>query len=535
MPQKFSPTQALPGGPEPAFIGTKELLIERALARLRSIPGPLEQYTFLASLRSRNADVFYGLVGGNMKECCNWSLIHPPPTERNDKVASLYLSYADMPNIGKILRDLQTKLPHEEMEISVVTDGSRVLGLGDLGVGGMGISQGKLSLYVAGGGVNPKATLPIALDFGTDNEKLLADPLYLGLRQRRLPDDQCEEFVDVFMKEMHATFPNMIIQFEDFHTTLAFPLLQKNRDVYPCFNDDIQGTGAVVLAGAIRAFHLNGVPLKDQKILFFGAGSSGVGVAETITKYFQLQGFSEEEAKSKFWLVDSKGLVAHNRGDNLPEHKRYLARSEPDAPKLRTLQEVVEHVQPTSLMGLSTVGGMFTKEILGLMAQYNKRPIVFALSNPVAQAECTFEEAVEGTDGRVLYASGSPFDPVEFKNHRYEPGQGNNMYVFPGLGLGAILARVTKIPEELVHAAAQGLADSLTPGELERNLLYPDIERIREVSIQVAVGVIQAAQKLGVDRNESLRGKTTAQLEHFVQQGMYHPLLNAEEKQTHSQ
>ncbi|KWU43902.1 hypothetical protein RHOSPDRAFT_34524 [Rhodotorula sp. JG-1b] len=535
MPQHFAATQALPGGPEPAFIGTKELLIERALARLRSIPSPLEQYTFLASLRNRNADVFYGLVGGNMKECCpiiytptiglacqNWSLIHPPPTERDDKVSSLYLSYADMPNIGNILRDLKTKLPHEEMEISVVTDGSRVLGLGDLGVGGMGISQGKLSLYVAAGG-----TLPITLDFGTDNEKLLADPLYLGMRQRRLPDDKCEEFVDVFMKEMHATFPNMIIQFEDFHTTLAFPLLQKNRDVYPCFNDDIQGTGAVVLAGAIRAFHLNGIPLKDQKILFFGAGSSGVGVAETIARYFELQGMSQEEAKSKFWLVDSRGLVAHNRGDKLPEHKRYLARSEPDAPKLKTLQEVLEHVQPTALMGLSTLGGAFTKEILNLMAQYNKRPIVFALSNPVAQAEATFEEAVEGTDGRVLYASGSPFDPVEYKGKRFEPGQGNNMYIFPAIGLASVIAKVEKIPEELIQAAAVGLANSLTPEEKQRDLLYPDVERIREVSIKVAVKVVQTAQQLDIHRDKTLP-TSESELEGVIRARMYHPLLSAE-------
>ncbi|POY76220.1 putative Malate dehydrogenase (oxaloacetate-decarboxylating) (NADP(+)) [Rhodotorula taiwanensis] len=563
MPMNFVATQSLPGGPEPAHVGTKEVLIQRALARLRSIPGPLERYTFLASLRNRNADVFYGLVGGNMKECCpiiytptiglacqNWSLIHPPPTERDDKVSSLYLSYNDLPNIGSILRDLRTKLPHDEMEISVVTDGSRVLGLGDLGVGGMGISQGKLSLYVAGGGVNPKAlerlkagapgsplllrmpqTLPITLDFGTDNEKLLADPLYLGLRQRRLPDEDCEKFVEVFMKEMHATFPNMIIQFEDFHTTLAFPLLHNNREIYPCFNDDIQGTGAVILAGAIRAFRLNGVPLEDQKILFFGAGSSGVGVAETICKYFELQGMSEEEAKSKFWLVDSRGLVSHNRGDKLPEHKKYLARSEPDAPKLRTLQEVVDHVKPTALMGLSTVGGMFNKDILKSMASYNKRPIVFALSNPVAQAECTFEEAIENTDGRVLFASGSPFDPVEYKGKRYEPGQGNNMYVFPGIGLGAIGARVSKIPEELIHAAAQGLADSLTPDENARNLLYPDIERIREVSMALAVAVVLKAQELGVARNEELKGASRSEIEHWVQRRMYHPLLQAEESQ----
>ncbi|GJN93671.1 hypothetical protein Rhopal_006728-T1 [Rhodotorula paludigena] len=531
MPHNFSKTQGLPGGPEPAFVGTKELLIERALARLRSIPDPLCKYTMLAALRARNPDVFYGLVGGNLQETTNWSLIHPPPPEADSPLQSLYLSYSDLEKLPEIIANLKTALPHDQMEISVVTDGSRVLGLGDLGVGGMGISQGKLSLYVAAGGVNPKATLPIAIDFGTDNEKLLADPLYLGLRQRRLDDETCQKFMEVFMKEMHKNFPNMIIQFEDWHTTLAFPLLQDNRDIYPCFNDDIQGTGAVVLAGAIRAFSLNGVALKDQKILFFGAGSSGVGVAETICKYFELQGLTEQEAKDKFWLVDSKGLVAHNRGDKLPIHKQYLARSEPDAPKLRTLQEVVEHVKPTALLGLSTVGGTFTKEILNLMASYNKRPIVFALSNPVAQAECTFEEAVEGTDGRVLYASGSPFDPVSYNNKRYEPGQGNNMYIFPGLGLGAILARVSKIPEELVHASANGLAHSLTPDELERNLLYPDIERIREVSIKIAVAVIREAQKLGIDRVEELRELSDKDLETYVRRKGYHPLIQAEATQ----
>ncbi|KAJ8292375.1 NADP-dependent malic enzyme [Rhodotorula toruloides] len=547
MPAHFAPSQPLQGGPSPSQLGPKELLIERALTRLRSIPNDLEKYTFLAGLRCRNPDVFYGLVGGNMKECCltppgahstpviglacqNWSLIHPPPPESDPTIEALYLSYSDLPNLPQLIGGLKTRLPHDQMQISVVTDGSRVLGLGDLGVGGMGISQGKLSLYVAAGGVNPKATLPIAIDFGTDNETLLADPLYVGQRIRRLSQEKCLEFMEVFMRCMHETFPNMVIQHEDWQTPLAFPLLHKNRDLYPCFNDDIQGTGAVVLAGAIRAFHLNGVALKDQKILFFGAGSSGVGVAETICKYFELQGMSEEEAKSKFWLVDSKGLVAHNRGDTLPMHKKYLARSEPDAPKLRTLKEVVEHVQPTALLGLSTVGGTFTKEILESMATFNKRPIVFALSNPVAQAECTFEEAVEGTDGRVLYASGSPFDPVEYKGKRYEPGQGNNMYIFPGLGIGAILARVSKIPEELVHASAQGLADSLTPEETARHLLYPDIERIREVSIKIAVTVIQAAQKLGVDRNEELRGKSSAEIEAYVRKGMYHPLLEAEQQ-----
>ncbi|GAA5936374.1 hypothetical protein JCM1841_002920 [Sporobolomyces salmonicolor] len=528
----------LQGGSEPAFVGSKELLIERALARLRSIPGDLEKYTMLAALRCKNEDVFYGLVGGNLQELCpliytpviglacqNFSLIHPPPPAQPEPIRALYLSYPDLPRLPEIIQELKTRIPKEDMEICVVTDGSRVLGLGDLGVGGMGISQGKLSLYVAAGGINPKATLPIVLDFGTDNERLLADPLYVGLRQRRLDDETCEAFVDVFMKAMNKAFPNMIIQFEDFHTTLAFPLLEKHRERYPCFNDDIQGTGAVVLAGAIRAFQITGIPLKDQKILFFGAGSSGVGVAETITKYFQMQGMSEEEARDKFWLVDSKGLVAHNRGDKLPAHKQYLARREPDAPRLSSLVDVVKHVRPTALLGLSTVGGTFTPEILALMAQYNARPIVFALSNPVAQAECTFEEAIEGTEGRVLYASGSPFDPVEYKGKRYEPGQGNNMYIFPALGLGSILARAKSIPEEMVHASAQGLADSLTSEELERDLLYPDIERIREVSIRIALSVIRSAQKLGVDRAEHLRAMDDQALEQHIRRRMYHPLL----------
>ncbi|GAA5841738.1 hypothetical protein JCM3766R1_005167 [Sporobolomyces carnicolor] len=526
---------------QPPSLGSRELQVERALARLASIPGNLEKYTYLTGLRMRNEDVYYGVIGAAPKEvmgvvytptiglaCQNFSLIHPPPipaAAENDPARNLYLTYDDLPNLPELIANFKTRLPKDEMRICVVTDGSRVLGLGDQGCGGMGISQGKLALYVAGAGVQPQSTLPIMVDLGTDSEKLLSDPLYVGVRKRRVDDEKALAFMDVFMEEMHRNFPNMIIQFEDWATSKAFPLLHKHRDVYPCFNDDIQGTGAVVLAGAIRAFQQSGIPIKDQRILFFGAGSSGVGVAETIVKYFQLQGMSEEEAKSKFWLVDSKGLVAHNRGDKLPSHKEYLARSDPSTPRLGNLLEVLKHVKPTALLGLSTVGGSFTHEILSHMAEYNKRPIVFALSNPVSQAECTFEEAVEATNGTVLFASGSPFDKVEFNSKVYEPGQGNNLYIFPALGLGAILARVKTIPEEMVHASAQGLADSLNSDECERNLLYPDVERIREVSITIALKVIRSAQKLGVDRAEELRSMSDRELEEYVRNQMYHPLL----------
>ncbi|GAA5991350.1 hypothetical protein JCM5350_006993 [Sporobolomyces pararoseus] len=526
---------------EPPSLGSRELQVERALARLHSIPGSLEKYTYITGLRARNEDVYYGVLGAAPKEvmpivytptiglaCQNFSLIHPPPipaASAKDPIRNLYLTYDDLPDLPELIAGLKTRLPHDEMRIAVVTDGSRILGIGDQGCGGMGISQGKLALYVAGAGVQPQSTLPIMIDLGTDSEKLLSDPLYVGVRSRRVSDEKALEFMDVFMAEMHKTFPNMIIQFEDWATTKAFPLLHKHRDVYPCFNDDIQGTGAVVLAGAIRAFQLTQIPLKDQRILFFGAGSSGVGVAETIVKYFQMQGMSEEEAKSKFWLVDSKGLVAHNRGDKLPAHKEYLARSDPSTPRLPNILEVLKHVKPTALLGLSTVGGAFTQEILSLMAEYNKRPIVFALSNPVSQAECTFEEAIEYTNGSVLFASGSPFDNVKFGQKIYEPGQGNNLYIFPALGLGSILARVKTIPEEMVHASSQGLADSLTPDEIERNLLYPDVERIREVSITIALKVIRSAQKLGVDRAEELRSMNDRELEEYVRKQMYHPLL----------
>lgn len=535
-------TLARQGTPaEPAFLGTRELQVERALARLRSIPNPLEKYTYITGLRLRNEEVYYGVLTAEPKEvmpvaytptiglaCQNFSLIHPPPipaSSTTEPIRNLYLTYADLPHLPELIANLKTRLPKDEMRIAVVTDSSRILGIGDQGVGGMGISQGKLALYCAAGGVQPKATLPICLDLGTDNEKHLSDPLYVGVRKRRVDDAATLEFVDRFMEEMHKNFPNMIIQFEDFATSKAFPILHKHRDVYPCFNDDIQGTGAVVLAGAIRAFQLTGLPLKDQRILFLGAGSSGVGVAETIAKYFQMQGMSEEEARDKFWLVDSKGLVANNRGDTLPEHKKYLSRSDASTPRLGSILEVLKHVRPTALLGLSTIGGAFTPEILSLMAEYNKRPIVFALSNPVSQAECTFEEAVENTNGSVLFASGSPFDKVEYNGKKYEPGQGNNLYIFPALGLGAILARVKTIPEEMVHASAQGLADSLTSDELERDLLYPDVERIREVSITIALKVIRSAQKLGVDRAEELRSMSDRQLEEYVRQQMYHPLL----------
>ncbi|GAA5960500.1 hypothetical protein JCM3765_003657 [Sporobolomyces pararoseus] len=526
---------------EPPSLGSRELQVERALARLHSIPGSLEKYTYITGLRARNEDVYYGVLGAAPKEvmpivytptiglaCQNFSLIHPPPipaSSASDPIRNLYLTYDDLPNLPELIAGLKTRLPHPEMKICVVTDGSRVLGIGDQGCGAMGISQGKLALYVAGAGVQPQSTLPVMIDLGTDSEKLLSDPLYVGVRSRRVSDEKSLGFMDVFMAEMHKNFPNMIIQFEDWATSKAFPLLHKHREVYPCFNDDVQGTGAVVLAGAIRAFQLTQIPLKDQRILFFGAGSSGVGVAETIVKYFQMQGMSEEEAKSKFWLVDSKGLVAHNRGDKLPSHKEYLARSDPSTPRLSNILEVLKHVKPTALLGLSTVGGAFTHEILSLMAEYNKRPIVFALSNPVSQAECTFEEAIESTNGSVLFASGSPFDNVEFNQKIYEPGQGNNLYIFPALGLGSILARVKTIPEEMVHASSQGLADSLTPDEIERNLLYPDVERIREVSITIALKVIRSAQKLGVDRAEELRSMNDRELEEYVRKQMYHPLL----------
>ncbi|PSS03724.1 hypothetical protein PHLCEN_2v3949 [Hermanssonia centrifuga] len=520
--------------PKPARGLTPPVLDEsihyrRCLAQLRSKDKGIEKYIYLSQLKDADANMFYKLCLNHMSEitpliytptvgdaCQQYSHIYRRPE-------GLYISIKDKGNVGKVLRNWP-KI--DDARISVVTDGSRILGLGDLGVNGMPISIGKLSLYIAGAGIRPSATIPICIDVGTDNKEFLEDPLYLGLRQPRIPQAEMHELMEEFMHEMSVVFPHLIIQFEDFSTDKAFAFLKAFRDKYPLFNDDIQGTGAVVLSGFLNAAKISsaasGRPLKDHKILFLGAGSAGVGVGMQLMSFFKLQGLSEQEARERIYLVDSQGLIFDSRGP-MAEHKKFFSRKDYNGPPMKDLVDIIDYVKPTALLGLSTIKGAFNQPVIETMSALNPRPIIFPLSNPVRLSECEFHEAVEWSKGMVIFASGSPFPQQEFNGHTLYPGQGNNMYVFPGIGLGSILARVSSITDSMIEAASLGLANSLTEEEHSLDLVYPRIERIREISAGIALAVIREAQKNGVDRSIDLRKMSDAALLSFIKSKMWNP------------
>jgi malate dehydrogenase (oxaloacetate-decarboxylating)(NADP+) len=443
-----------------------------------------------------------------------WSEIYTQPE-------GLYLSFSDRGHLRQILDNW----PHE-VEITVLTDGSRILGLGDLGINGMGIPIGKLALYTGCAGIRPEATLPLTLDLGTNNKAFREDPLYLGSRRPKVTAEEEKEFLDELMEALTDKWPGIVIQFEDFKN--PFPSLERYQNKYTMFNDDIQGTGAVILGGFINAVKASGVPIKDHKAIFLGAGSAGVGVAKQLCEFFMKEGLTEEEARRKFWFVDSNGLVTLDRGDKLADHKVYFARDDNKGRQYQSLTRLVEYVQPTILMGLSTIGGAFTPDIIERMGRLNKRPIIFPLSNPSSKSECNFEDAVKHTEGRVLFASGSPFPSLEHGGKMLTPGQGNNMYVFPGIGLGAILSKAKHVTQDMIYASAESLSTSLTPKERADGWLYPDIRRIREVSVIVTRGVIRAAQRNGIDRETALRSMSDEELEEYIKAKMYDPFKEGE-------
>ena len=378
--------------------------------------------------------------------------------------------------------------------IIVVTDGERILGLGDLGANGMGIPVGKLSLYTACAGIRPDLCLPVMLDVGTNNGELLNDPFYVGLRQRRITGAAYDELVDEFITAAREVFPGVLIQFEDFANHNAFRLLRKYRDKVCTFNDDIQGTAAVALAGIFSALRVTGQPLTEQTILFLGAGEAATGIADLVTSAMVTQGLSEKAARERCWLVDSRGLVVKSRTD-LVEHKLTYAH---DHVAVGDFLTAIKTLKPTAIIGVAAVGGTFTQEVLETMAAINERPIVFALSNPTSQAECTAEEAYRWTNGRALFACGSPFDPVQFNGRTYVPRQGNNSYIFPGVGLGAIASRARHITDDMFMTAAHTLAHLVSEADLEQGSLYPALPRIREVSAHIGTAVANTAFKNGL-------------------------------------
>ncbi|KAG6377470.1 hypothetical protein JVT61DRAFT_15276 [Boletus reticuloceps] len=513
----------------PAF--SRDIHLQRALLQLRSKASDIEKYIYLSQLKDTDEDIFYKLCLANMNEIT--PLIYTPTVgdaclqySRNfRRPEGLFISIRDKGRIGTILRNWPAI---DEARISVVTDGksfpprSRILGLGDLGLNGMPIAIGKLSLYVAGAGIRPSSTLPITLDLGTNNQTFLNDPLYLGLRQERAPEGEYDEFMEEFMTEMSRVYPKLLVQFEDFSTNHAFSFLSRFRHRFPLFNDDIQGTGAVVLAGLVSAARLSPLQPHEHRILFYGAGSAGIGVANQLLSFFTLNGMTKEEARSHIWIVDSKGLIYDDR-DHVAEYKKVFSRNDYSGPPMTDLLDIVEYVRPTALMGLSTVKGAFTEAVIRRMASQTPRPIIFPLSNPSQLSECTFSEALRASGGSVLFASGSPFPEENFAGRTWEPGQGNNMYIFPGLGLGSILCRASSVTDSMVEATAIGLANSLSSDERALELVYPRLQRIREISAHIAVRVIRAAQAADVDRSSELRKLSDEELLGFVQEKMWTP------------
>jgi len=508
---------------------------KRCLEQINLKSTAIDRYSYLSNLRNSNVNLFYRLLIDNMREmtpyvytpvvgeaCLKWSHIYEHPE-------GLYLSYSDK---GK-LHEVIANWPQENVEISVITDGSRILGLGDLGVNGMGIPVGKLALYTACAGIHPERTLPITIDFGTDNEEFLRDDLYMGAKHKRVSEVEQREFMDEVMVALTDRWRNIVIQFEDFKS--PFWSLERYRNTYTVFNDDIQGTGAVILGGVISAFKRAHRPISEQKLVFMGAGSAAVGVARQICGLFIRNGIPEAEAKKMIWLVDSRGLVTDDRGDKLAEHKLYFSRDDNNGAQFKSLEDVVDYVKPTALVGLCTIGGIFTEPIVRKMAQLNENPIIFPLSNPSSKSECTFEQAMEWTDNKVVFASGSPFPSVTVDGVEKIPGQGNNMYVFPGIGLGTILCGASHVTDEMIYASAAGLAESLTQEEIDKDWLYPELSRIREVSVVIARDVIRAAQKEGIDRNKLLQFLSDEGLEEYIREKMYDPKVHRHSSKANSE
>ncbi|KZF20046.1 hypothetical protein L228DRAFT_250474 [Xylona heveae TC161] len=510
-------------GLTPPNVESFEVQAERCLKQLEQKATAIDKYLYLSNLRNNHTDLFYRLAMDHMKEltplvytpvvgeaCIRWSEIYQQPE-------GLYLSYADKGNLASVIQNW----PAQNVEITVVTDGSRILGLGDLGINGMGIPVGKLALYTACAGIRPDLTLPLTLDLGTNNEALWEDPLYMGSKRPKISCEEEREFMDELMAALTQRWPGIVIQFEDFKN--PFPSLERYRNTYTCFNDDIQGTGAVILAGVINAVKNSGIPVKDQRAVFYGAGSAGVGVAKQIVEWFVKEGLTEDEARKCFWFVDTKGLITLDRGDKLADHKVYFARDDNNGKQIKELIDIIDEVKPTILMGLSTIGGVFDKQVLNRMAELNKHPIIFPLSNPSANSECTFADAIKYTEGRAVFASGSPFQPTMYQGVLYHAGQGNNMYVFPGIGMGTILSKAVIVTQNMIYASATSLSTALNEDEKKKGLLYPDVSRIREVSVIVTRGVIRAAQKDGVDREITIREFTDEQLDEWIRQRMYDP------------
>lgn len=501
----------------PTAVSTNDQQVERMHEILDRFEKPIDKALVLDSLHATDEDLYFRLLTRYTAEympvvytptvgeyCQRFSHIFRYPR-------GLFISYQHAGHV----RDVIERAPNKEVDVIVVTDGERILGIGDQGINGMGIPIGKLSLYTACAGIDPAKTLPVVLDVGTNREEYLNDPLYLGLRKPRSRGPEYRALVDEFITEARRRWPNVLIQFEDFGNQNAFKLLADYQEKILCFNDDIQGTASVVVSGLYSAMRIKKEKLTDQMFLFFGAGEAACGIANLIADALVSEGLSREEALKHCALFDSKGLVTKSRMDELAAHKKPFAH---DYAKCTDFVEAIKMIKPTGIIGVAAQPRTFTTEVLEEMARLNERPIIFALSNPTSRAECTAEEAYRVTKGKALYASGSPFAPVEYEGKTFVPRQGNNSYVFPALGLGAVFSRSKWMPDGMFLVAAKKLAELVTDADLAQGSLYPSLDDIRPVSVKIGAAVAAYAYDNGLAGNER-----PADLEKAVEAFMYRP------------
>ena len=501
----------------PPYICTMEDQVERVLQNFRRLRTPLSKYILLESLHDRNEALFFRVITENPDEmmpiiytptvglaCQQFGHIYRRPR-------GLFISAADRGRIAQVMRNW----PYREAAMIVVTDGERILGLGDLGANGMGIPIGKLALYTACAGLHPRRCLPVMLDVGSNNEALLNDPLYLGLRQQRLSGDALDELVDEFVDATQQVFPGIVVQFEDFANHNAFRLLRKYRDKICCFNDDIQGTAAVTVAGVFSALRVTRKRVSEQTFLCLGAGEAATGISDLLCAAMVDDGLDPASARKRCWMVDSKGLVVAGRA-GLAGHKKPYAH---DRAPVADFLGAVKALQPTAIIGVGATPGMFTREVIEEMTRVNERPIVFALSNPTSRSECTAEQAYAWSGGKALFASGSPFDPVTLEDgRRFVPRQGNNSYIFPGVGLGVVAVRASRVTDEMFMEAARALATHVSEDDLAQGSLYPPLNRVREVSAHIAAAVAEVAFRRGLAEIER-----PADLLELMRSQMYEP------------
>ena len=500
----------------PNTVETMETQIRRVHIQLDNFELPIQKYMYLTNLLDSNETLFFKTI---ISEPAKYlPLVYTPTVgeacERFGHIArqtrALFISIEQKDNIKELLKNW----PVKDVRFTVVTNGERILGLGDLGICGVGIPIGKLILYTSCGGVPPEYTLPIVLDAGTNNQTFINDPLYPGLKKKRVSGAAFDDFVEAFVAAVNEVFPKICIQWEDFAGKDAIRILDKYYDKVCTFNDDMQGTAGVATAGIITASRFSGKPFREQKVLFLGAGAAAFGIADMLVHKFQKDGLSKEEALERVWMFDVNGLLVKSRTDLADYQKPFAHESEPSDDFAKSIL----NIKPTAIIGVSTVGGAFNQQVIENMCVVNERPVIFPYSNPTSRSECTAEQAYTWSKGKAIFASGSPFAPVTFEGRTFTPGQGNNVYIFPAIGLAVFATEANRVTNEMFVTAAEAVAEQITEEDFAKGLIYPHINNILDVSYNVAVKVAEKIFESG------LAGiKKPKDLGTFIKSKMYEP------------